>query len=82
MPKPINRISKSQYLKGLQCPKALWFYRHRRDLYPEIPEAKQRLFDSGHEVGELAQTYFENGIEILRFAAGHYASVDVNLEGL
>jgi hypothetical protein len=64
MPKPINRISKSQYLKGLQCPKALWFYRHRRDLYPEIPEAKQRLFDSGHEVGELAQTYFENGIEI------------------
>ena len=64
MPKIIKRISKSQYLKGLQCPKALWFYRHRRDLYPEIPEAKQRLFDSGHEVGQLAQTYFKNGIEI------------------
>jgi len=64
MPKPINRLSKSQYLKGLQCPKALWFYRHRRDLYPEISEAKQRLFDSGHEVGQLARAYFENGIEI------------------
>ncbi len=64
MPKPITRISKSQYLKGLQCPKALWFYRHRRDLYPEIPEAKQRLFDSGYEVGHLAQAYFQNGIEI------------------
>ena len=64
MPKPIKRISKSQYLKGLQCSKALWYYRHRRDLYPEIPEAKQRLFDSGHEVGHLAQAYFENGIEI------------------
>jgi len=64
MPKPIKRISKSQYLKGLQCPKALWFYRHRRDLYPEIPAAKQRLFDSGHEVGQIAQAYFENGIEI------------------
>jgi len=60
----INRISKSQYLKGLQCHKALWFYRHRRDLYPEIPEARQRLFDSGHEVGQMAQAYFENGIEI------------------
>jgi hypothetical protein len=60
----IKRISKSQYLKGLQCHKALWFYRHRRDLYPEIPEARQRLFDSGHEVGQLAQPYFENGIEI------------------
>ena len=64
MLKPINRLSKSQYLKGLQCPKALWFYRHRRDLYPEISEIKQRLFDSGHEVGKLAQVYFENGIEI------------------
>ncbi len=64
MTKPISRISKSQYLKGLQCPKALWFYRHRRDLYPEIPEAKQRLFDSGHEVGQLAQSYFDNGVEI------------------
>jgi hypothetical protein len=60
----IHRISKSQYLKGLQCHKALWCYRHRRDLYPEIPEAKQRLFDSGHEVGRLAQAYFENGIAI------------------
>jgi len=64
MPKPIHRISKSQYLKGRQCPKALWYYRHRRDLYPEIPESKQRLFDSGHEVGQLAQRCFEDGIEI------------------
>jgi uncharacterized protein DUF2779 len=64
MPKSINRISKSQYLKGLQCPKALWYYRHRRDLYPEIPEAKQRLFDSGHEVGRLAQACYKDGIEI------------------
>ena len=64
MTKTISRISKSQYLKGLQCPKALWYYRHRRDLYPEIPAAKQRLFDSGHEVGNLAQAYFQNGIEI------------------
>ena len=29
------RISKSQYLKGVQCPKALWLYRHRPDLKPE-----------------------------------------------
>jgi hypothetical protein len=64
MEKVITRISKSQYLKGLQCPKALWFYRHRPDLYPEIPAARQHLFDSGHEVGKLAQKYFAGGIEI------------------
>lgn len=57
-------ISKSQYLKGIQCPKALWLYRHRPDLYPEISESQQHLFDTGHEIGRLAQQYFDNGVEI------------------
>ena len=57
-------ISKSQYLKGIQCPKALWYYRYRRDLAPEISESLQFIFDIGHEVGELAQKYFKGGIEI------------------
>lgn len=59
-----SSISKSQYIKGLQCPKALWLYRHRPDLSPEVSEALQHIFDSGHEVGELAQKYFDGGIEI------------------
>ena len=62
--RPINRISKTQYLKGRQCPLALWYYRHRPDLAPEISAVQQALFDAGHEVGELAQQYFEGGIEI------------------
>jgi len=64
MKKRIKGISKSQYLKGVQCPKALWFYRHRSDLAPEVSESKQAIFDAGHEIGELAQKYFKNGIEI------------------
>lgn len=62
--KKYTRISKSQYLKGLQCPKALWYYRHRSDLAPDISDSQQALFDAGHEVGELAQQYFKTGIEI------------------
>ncbi|ABW66051.1 DUF2779 domain-containing protein [Desulfosudis oleivorans] len=58
------RISKSQYLRGLQCPKSLWYYRHRPDLAPETPPGRQALFDAGHEVGVLAQQYFKTGIEI------------------
>lgn len=57
-------ISKSQYVKGLQCPKALWLYRHRKDLAPEITPDKQALFDIGHEIGELAMRYFGEGIEV------------------
>lgn len=59
-----NNISKSQYVKGLQCPKALWLYRHRKDLVPEITPEKQALFDTGHEIGELAMQYFGEGIEV------------------
>jgi hypothetical protein len=64
MPKKPLRISKSQYLKGIQCPNALWLYRHRPDLYPEISESQQHIFDTGHEIGLYAQRYFDNGIEI------------------
>jgi len=57
-------ISKSQYIKGLQCPKALWIYKHRKELAAEISDSKQFVFDTGHEVGSLAQEYFKGGIEI------------------
>ena len=61
MNKRITRLFKSQYLKGLQCPKALWLYRHQPDLATPISEQKQWLFDSGHEVGIVAQSYFDSG---------------------
>lgn len=57
----ISRISKSQYLKGLHCPKRLWYYRHRPDLMPALTEQQQHVFDIGHEVGQLARDYFGNG---------------------
>ena len=64
MNKRITRLSKSQYLKGLQCPKALWLYRHQPDLATPVSELKQWIFDSGHEVGIVAQSYFGDGLLI------------------
>jgi hypothetical protein len=58
-------LSKSQYVKGHQCPKALWLYRHRKDLYPKVSAATQATFDYGNEVGILAQSYFPGGIEVI-----------------
>ena len=49
---------------GVQCPKALWFYRNRRDLKAETDDAQQALFDQGNEIGQLAQTYFKGGVEV------------------
>ncbi|MBW2181801.1 MAG: DUF2779 domain-containing protein [Deltaproteobacteria bacterium] len=64
MPGRIKRISKSQYIKGLQCPKALWLFWHRKDLRPEVDERKQHVFDVGNEVGRLATEFFDGGVEI------------------
>ena len=57
-------LSKSQYIKGLQCPKALWLYRFRKDMKPEIDLATQARFDTGNQIGLLAQGYFPDGIEV------------------
>ncbi len=59
-----KRISKSQYLKGIQCPKRLWLYRHRPDLIPEIEDSQQRLFDVGYEIHELARQHFRGNVEV------------------
>ena len=56
-----KRISKSQFMMGLQCPKKLWLYNFRRNLLPPVDPAKQRLFDEGHAVDEVSRGYFKGG---------------------
>ena len=63
------RLSKSKYLTGLQCSKALWINIHKRDVIPPISPGTQSIFDMGHEVGELAQTRFSGGTLI---SEAHY----------
>lgn len=63
-PSPRTGLSKSLYLKGRQCHKALWLQKFQPELKGEIDEATQARFDAGHEVGQLAQQLFPGGIEI------------------
>jgi len=57
-------LSKTQFLRGLQCHKALWLLKNRRDLVPEPSEALLAIFEEGREVGKLAQGLFPGGAEI------------------
>ncbi|OGS00260.1 MAG: hypothetical protein A2V88_12240 [Elusimicrobia bacterium RBG_16_66_12] len=57
-------LSKSQYVRGLQCPKSLWLYRNRKDLIPPSPPGLQRNFDQGHAIGRLARARFPGGVDI------------------
>src|SRR5262249_29315486 len=57
-------LSKSKYLVGLQCPKALWIHYNDKGLVPEPDASTTALFNQGHEVGLLAQKLFPGGIQI------------------
>ena len=57
-----NRLSKSRFQTGLQCPKALWLTTHARELADPIAETQQHIFDTGTAVGELARERFAGGV--------------------
>ncbi len=57
-------LSKSQYIRGLQCHKSLWLYKNRPELRSPIDAQTQSLFKSGDSVGELAKELFPDGTEI------------------
>ncbi len=57
-------LSKSQYIRGLQCHKSLWLYKNKPELRDALDHAQESLFNIGHNVGELAKKLFPNGTEV------------------
>jgi len=57
-------LSKSRFIKGLQCHKALWLQTNRPELKAETTPQQQAVFDTGHDVGLLAQQLFPGGVEV------------------
>jgi hypothetical protein len=60
---PRHILSKSTFLKGCQCPKALYLYKHQPQLRSKISEQQQAIFDRGTSVGELARQLFPGGTD-------------------
>ena len=54
-------ISKSKYMRGCQCSKALWLSVNKPELADEIQTISTQ---QGDEVGECARTYFPDAITI------------------
>ncbi len=57
-------LSKSQFIRGLQCHKSLWLLKHRPELRDQPDAAQQSLFETGNTVGDLACQLFPGGVEI------------------
>lgn len=50
-------LSKSKYVRGLQCPKQLWLDKYKPEEY-RVDESTQSAFNTGNIVGDLARKYF------------------------
>ena len=55
-------LSKSLYVKGLQCHKALWLHKYQPDLRDAESLTLQTTYAMGTDVGTLAQQLFPGGI--------------------
>lgn len=57
-------LSESLFIRGRQCHKSLWLYKNRPELRDVITDAQKTIFDSGTDVGILAQDLFPGGVEV------------------
>ncbi|MDF1878112.1 DUF2779 domain-containing protein [Sulfurimonas sp. SAG-AH-194-C20] len=58
-------LSKSQYIRGLQCHKSLWLYKNRYGLRDTPDSQAKSNFNIGYQVGDLAKELFPDGVEIV-----------------
>ena len=56
-------LSKSTFIKGMQCQKALYLYKHHKELKEEVSAAQEAIFAQGTSVGELATQLFPGGVD-------------------
>jgi len=59
-------LSKSTYIRGLQCYKSLYLNKFRPYLRDKISEEQLAKFARGHSVGKVAQQLFPGGIAMSR----------------
>jgi len=59
-------LSKSTYIRGLQCYKSLYLNKHRPYLRDKISEEQLAKFARGHAVGKIAQKLFPDGVLLSR----------------
>ena len=58
-----SRLSKSTFIRGLQCEKSLYLYKHHYRLKDPAPSSLQAVFDQGTNIGLLAQELFPYGAD-------------------
>jgi len=56
-------LSKSSFIRGVQCEKHLYLYKYHYNEMDQLSEMQKAIFKRGTDVGKLAQQLFANGID-------------------
>ena len=56
-----NSLSKSTFIRGLQCEKSLYLYKHHHNLKDPTRSSLKVFFNQGTNIGILAQELFPDG---------------------
>ena len=66
-------LSKSTYIRGLQCMKSLYLYKKRYFLRDRISPLQAAKFKRGHQIGHLARSLWPGGIDLSPKSPSQYA---------
>jgi len=75
-------LSKSRFITGQQCHLRLWYQCYEPELASKISEGQQAVFDSGHEVGELATRLHPGGVLIAEDHLHHAEAIESTLKAM
>lgn len=56
-------LSKTSFIRGLQCTKSLYLSKFHSELKDPLPEERRKRFAAGHEIGFRARDLFPGGVD-------------------
>lgn len=71
-------LSKSSFIRGIQCEKHLYLYKYHPDEMDELSEMQKAIFKRGIDVGKIAQNLFPGGIDLSPESYGDYDKALIN----
>ncbi len=77
-----SMLSKSRFLSGFQCHLCLWHSCYNRDLATDVSPVQQAIFDTGHQVGELATRLYPGGVLIKERYFQHEKAIQTTLKAI
>ena len=77
-----HNLSKSTFIKGHQCLKALYLHKKRPFLRDKLSAEQRAKFKRGHKVGDMAQQLFPGGIDVSPKSPSQYQKSAIRTQEL